>query len=523
MIVPSFQYDYRKLCEDIIPNCKYISVKLATVTLQSLSTVLDQAKKTDEINCILEIRINQPFSKYINDFNNAMAPRPWWVVKEQPYENSDALEQSIVLQRLPSNFLTYSQYITDINFPNNSISCKDRPMFFSPQTGTWGNGLLNMQNQYNHYSRAVFVPFTTKTMSKTDRVFLADENACPQIMNKWECLFLSPTSCPWSDVVQCQTPSLDCLPYNKRGCWSSAASGSEVITDETMNKRLAAFPVGPPHITGQSSVIFQSNDPQSIVTTASTISINRGGEAVLSNHFLFGVATRFNGVFRGLVQEVIRDFRAAQSPIQFHPNMTCVAIHVRRDDRAIPDMDMIEWCKNHTIMDKNGQMKPFGHWIDGTKLNSGQWMNMGCNKRLPFGAVTLEHFLNASRVLLPHNRNVFMMTDDPKWLQNELKKYYAHSPYRHINTVSNTATTTTTTTSNEDNLMNIFTPTIRPNHRSGTFNSSIDFWASVTMARQCRALVGHFGSAAFMVIYHSLCYYHDNTFFQCPPVYNMAG
>lgn len=128
-----------------------------------------------------------------------------------------------------------------------------------------------------------------------------------------------------------------------------------------------------------------------------------------------------------------------------------------------------------------------------------------CNKKVPFGAVSLDHYLNASRVLLPENRNVFMMTDDPKWLRGEIRKYYASRKQLAADT------------------MNIFTPNIRPNHRGGTFNSSVDFWASITMARQCQAVVGHLGSAAFVVIYNNLCYHHDNQFFTCPPLYNTAG
>lgn len=51
-------------------------------------------------------------------------------------------------------------------------------------------------------------------------------------------------------------------------------------------------------------------------------------------------------------------------------------------------------------------------------------MNMGCNKKMPFGAAKLDHYLNASKLLLPKNRNVFMMTDDPKWLEMEIAEYY---------------------------------------------------------------------------------------------------
>ena len=100
-------------------------------------------------------------------------------------------------------------------------------------------------------------------------------------------------------------------------------------------------------------------------------------------------------------------------------------------------------------------------------------MDMGCNKKLPYGAASLEHFLNASRVLLPYNRNVFMMTDDPKWLKAEIRKYYAARKQGPKG-------------AGGQDTMHIFTPSIRPNHRGGTFNSSIDFWASVTIARQCQ-------------------------------------
>ena len=79
----------------------------------------------------------------------------------------------------------------------------------------------------------------------------------------------------------------------------------------------------------------------------------------------------------------------------------------------------------------------------------------GCFSRAPFGALTLDHFLNASRVLLPNNRcqpkdqclaatrlmfyrrtadcllclytfisrNFFVMTDDPAWLEAQLVTY----------------------------------------------------------------------------------------------------
>eukprot|EP00597_Dinobryon_sp_UTEXLB2267_P010756 CAMPEP_0170101536 /NCGR_PEP_ID=MMETSP0020_2-20130122/2312_1 /TAXON_ID=98059 /ORGANISM="Dinobryon sp., Strain UTEXLB2267" /LENGTH=286 /DNA_ID=CAMNT_0010324641 /DNA_START=650 /DNA_END=1508 /DNA_ORIENTATION=- len=225
-------------------------------------------------------------------------------------------------------------------------------------------------------------------------------------------------------------------------------------------------------------VSMYSNDINNLITTKTTAMGTKDGGDIHGLFALYGVMTRFNSLFRGLVQEVINDFRATRTPV-FHPNMSCVAVHVRRDDRALPGVDMMEWCRNHTKIDSNGRKMETGLWIDGTNLTDGQWADMGCGAQLPYGAATLEHFLNASRVLMPHNRNVFMMTDDPKWLKAEVKKYYSLRRHQH-----------------HHDTMHIFFPSVRPNHRGGTFNSSIDFWASIAIARQCQAIVGHRGSAA---------------------------
>lgn len=84
------------------------------------------------------------------------------------------------------------------------------------------------------------------------------------------------------------------------------------------------------------------------------------------------------------------------------------------------------------------------------------------------GAVTFDHFINASKIVLPHNNNVFIMTDDPRWLKRELNKYNLRNEFNK----------------NKSEVMNIFSLPARPQHRSGSYNASVDFWASVTIARQ---------------------------------------
>ena len=500
-------YDYKRLCEEVLQNCKYELITLPVINVKSLSDFIDK-KENDKNDWFVEIKTQQS-TVNLGELDNFLTPRPWWTVREQPHSLiSSSTQQSIVLQRLPAKSLDSSRFIAKINFPSDNLTCQSRPAFVSAQTGTWGNGLLNMQGQYAHFARAVFIPLSTQSGNKNDKVFLADESACPDIVNKWECLFLPPTTCPWPDIMT-NCHSQGCLPIDDRGFLSSASTSGVVIKQTELSEKLNSFPAPDKSQTVVAGTVYHSSDPYT-VSPATSKTTSRGGGEVLESHFLYGVATRFNHRFRELVQVLIDDFRSTRTPA-FHPNMSCVAVHIRRDDRALPGENMFDWCKTHTILNAKGEMKETGRWIDGSHLSSGQWMDMGCNKKVPFGAASLEHFLNASRVLMPENRNVFIMTDDPKWLKTEARKYYAT---RRHHGGSRTSLTDT---------MNIFTPTIRPNHRGGTFNSSIDFWASITMARQCQGVVGHLGSAAFLVIYNNLCYFHDNRFFECPPLYNIAG
>eukprot|EP00597_Dinobryon_sp_UTEXLB2267_P019130 CAMPEP_0201114624 /NCGR_PEP_ID=MMETSP0812-20130820/78496_1 /ASSEMBLY_ACC=CAM_ASM_000668 /TAXON_ID=98059 /ORGANISM="Dinobryon sp., Strain UTEXLB2267" /LENGTH=361 /DNA_ID=CAMNT_0047378269 /DNA_START=149 /DNA_END=1234 /DNA_ORIENTATION=- len=360
-----------------------------------------------------------------------------------------------------------------------------------------------MAGHYSFCARGVFAPISTRTGKADEGVFLADKESCPNVINKWECLFLPSTTCTWPDVVT-NCHNRDCLPMDSKVYYNSASASGLSASREQVDMNNRQFP-SPPHTSEALSLIqYHCKNPDNIITAESSTMRKQQCDDVHGNFALYGSLMRFNSAFRNEVQEVIHDFRSTRTPV-FHPNISCVAVHVRRDDRALPGVDMMEWCSNHTIVDGNGRKTHTGMWIDNkNKLSFGQWADMGCGAQLPYGAATLEHFLNASRVLMPHNRNVFMMTDDPKWLRAEVRKY--HSKHKH-----------------QADAMHIFFPPIRPNHRGDSYNASIDLWSSITLARQCQAVVGHLGSAAFNFIYRNLCFYHDNQFLKCPPRFSIGG
>ena len=284
-----FVYDYKKLCEEVLRYCSY---EVINADISSLSAIL-APKEESSNDWIVEINVRIDFY----EMDKFLTPRPWWTVLHQPNADSTTSpHQSLVLHRIPFRSLEASRFIANINFPieNSNVACESRPAFLCAQTGTWGNGILNMQGLYSHFRKAVFICLTTLTGSKHDRVFLADEKACPDIMNKWECLFLPPTTCPWSNAV---------TNFDGRGFLSSAIATGAYITKEDMMQRLNRLPDPVINEFVTAGNIFASSDPYHI-TTNTTVQSVIGGGSVLNSHFLYGVATRFNARFRELVQQV---------------------------------------------------------------------------------------------------------------------------------------------------------------------------------------------------------------------------
>ena len=201
-------------------------------------------------------------------------------------------------------------------------------------------------------------------------VFLADEFACPQTVNKWECLFLPSTTCSWPDVIT-SCHARECLPKDSNVHFSSASASGTPIRRDAMESamRRHSSPVNAYRI-AEVQMVYSTDKENNTITSQTAEWVKIGSPDVHSLFALYGVFTRFNSVFGGLVQEAIHDFRSTRTPVApgFRPDDTCVAVHVRRDDRALPGVDMLAWCKNHTTVNSNGQKSFSGLWIDGGKI-----------------------------------------------------------------------------------------------------------------------------------------------------------
>ena len=272
--------------------------------------------------------------------------------------------------------------------------------------------------------------------------------------------------------------------------------------------------------------------------------------------FIFGLLLRFNSQFRVRIQWAIEKFRASSRPY-FSAEERCVAAHIRMHDRTQPGVDMAEWCSRHTRYDESNRRTWSGDglWVDGSPLTEAQWLAMGCDTPAPYGALRLEHYINASRNLLSKNVNtLFIMTDDHMWVEKELRKYrldeqllstaphhrqsfqehqskvyremkedegsYASdSPFSPSRSVFFHGATTS------DHPLHIHVFPARNKHReSSSTEVAVDFWASITIAQQCEGFVGHFASNAANLVYHAMCFLHGaSEVLICPPLYNIGG
>ena len=181
----------------------------------------------------------------------------------------------------------------------------------------------------------------------------------------------------------------------------------------------------------------------------------------------------------------------------FEPGFRCTAMHIRRGDRALGDTDMVKWCSERTR-----GVKADGHPDDsnctikatGEKVSCSSMGDLGCFAKIPFGALSLQNYLDKAWAL-QKTRNVFLMTDaTSEWLNAQVK--------------------------NISSEWNIYTlPAIeRSDSRQG-----LNFFASVAIARRCSALVGNWLSGVTMLVHESMCFSHSNKMGECPPTWDVGN
>jgi hypothetical protein len=175
--------------------------------------------------------------------------------------------------------------------------------------------------------------------------------------------------------------------------------------------------------------------------------------------------------------------------------MDCVTIHIRRGDRAKGITDMNEFCRSIRRIEGDKCER------DGKEISCGSVSDLGCFSLHPFGGVSLQDYLDRASKL----RNVktaFVLTDDGPWLEEQKKNHIEPG-------------------------WNIYTIPARGDSRKHdsphATENGVDFFASMALARQCSAFVGHWGSGVTHVTFHNMCYQHAGHIGMCPPACDIGN
>lgn len=216
----------------------------------------------------------------------------------------------------------------------------------------------------------------------------------------------------------------------------------------------------------------------------------------------FGLEYRWNSLFRDLIKRRI-EYLHHFSPFSFHSELS-VAIHIRRGDRIRignnnnPSIQEVrEFCLNYTFID---WQTPVRHKLNPSiTVNAGTYQDLGCLGSNPFGGLYLQDYLDKVSLLV-NTKNVFIMTDDGEWLNDQMKLVSKE--------------------------WKILTIPGRINSRGINVNSTkngVDFFTSIAISRKCSGFIGHWGSSVSVMIYNAMCYMYKNYTGICPPGYDFSN
>lgn len=186
----------------------------------------------------------------------------------------------------------------------------------------------------------------------------------------------------------------------------------------------------------------------------------------------------------------------------------CAAIHIRRGDRMVQEkmpVGMREYCyiaRGNGSISRDACTTEALEKVDFLGLprdsDCGSLLDKGCFDVHPFGSLTLQDYLSSARELLPGVQDAFVMTDDSAWLEDQIRALpMSRSPVAG---------------------MRIGRVPVEAGERiskNGT-KYTVDFWASVALARHCQVFVGHFGSAVSSFVYNAMCFQHGERTGECP-------
>lgn len=414
---------------------------------------------------------------FVDDF---LAPRPWWTVLYERYNWSSTDDRigsdvDVKLLRMspiekPLRAMAAIQYPTDCLANQMRVRCIGN-------MNEYGNERGNTQTAYGEVSGAIF------DLVSAGGAHWVSEKSCPTTFNKFRCAFLPSTNCT-TDMVRNCNPGAFFLKGN-------SMTSNETTREEFMK---TFKPVTFPEAELQSGCaakrfnLFESFNFSGVKSTCTGIDVRQ-------NMFYVAHLFRMNHDYRSRVAHMIAKFRKKH---KFDEDAECIAFHIRRGDRAIHNINIVEHCEN--------SRKSCGKEYECLN-NKNKYFDLGCHTAHPFGALNFSMFTRAAEILvrdeasLANVRNIVVMTNDEKWA------------------IQHSATYTR-------NFTFFVLPHHGVHHGVSSVHHGVVNQMHLEVTRQCSGFVAH-GSSAFAELVHQyMCFRHGPrnrpSFGKCPPFFDFS-
>ena len=456
------------------------------------------------------------FSAVGNVLDSFLTPRPWWKPVREPFNWQKHInKREIILEKCSSEWEPFFRYLAVYHFPRADI-CEQTTLLVGRSSCVhpgWFSVLSFYRMTFGSHPYAIHANYYPELADRANSSAWISPSDCPPNMkNLWTCAFLTTTNCSFPKYVT------DC---NMNECNNEQNDGFSLYLDKAAvdGKKIPQANIAS---SGRSPPPTGSPIPFPISTSLPSAFINRpyDKDYVLRNYQKFDVLNpvdltsaayvhrflvRPNHFYRSRIAQMIHRFRASSSP---HLNATarCVAVQLRRGDRAIPEhLDPVEWCYNasHKLPCNGGYCNP----------------DLGCSENggVPFASINLTHVIEKIPVLVgPDVKNIIVASDDPDWVERQIIKMKLLAPEWNIYTLS--PPRLREVVPRDEPIPGYHYMRAEGGTESGTF-----LFASLELATQCEGFIGHMGSGSTMMYHQYMCLNHAGTRGICPPTYDMRA
>lgn len=457
------------------------------------------------------ITLSVPFNVTIISLaiDTFLIPRPWWKVLREPFD-WDPDTREIILERYPSEWDPFWSYLAAVNFPN-SKTCSNSSILVGRSSCVhpgWFSVLSFYritQAQHPYAVKTVFFPMFNDSEHENQNAWITDSDCPSTVTNRWNCAFLPTTNCTTPAIVT------DCT---NKTCKREHNAGFSLLlnradaTGEVVPKDLVKFfgrvPGGklPPNTSeslpsAYGTLPYDTSYVEQHAKKRDLLNIVDLSNAAYSHLFL----VRKTAFYRSKIAALIHKFRNGSHP-HFPASAACVAVQIRRGDRAIPGhIDPVEWCYNASHkLPCNG-----GHCVG----------DFGCSERggIPFAAINLSHVIEKVPVLVgPDVKNIVVASDDPDWVHRQIAAVKKTDPSWNFYTLPHPELPPDVKLSVKEEYRYL-------RSAAGT-QSGVFLFASIELARQCSGFIAHLGAGGAMIYQQYLCLGHAGLTGVCPPTYD---